>query len=258
MSMEPVLHDRDGRMLFAILDRPEASIRGALLICPPLLHEHVRAYRLFALLAAALAERGVAVLRFDYYGTGDSAGECACFELDGAEADARFMLEHLAADRLPDLPKAVLGVRAGALIAARIAAEAGLPLALWQPVLDGAAWLAELLDQTRREQRSTARFPFLAAGAEAAMPENCLMGFETGPALLASLRARALWPTVEHGLVILDDREPDAALAGGHWLRLDPELADWAGRIDIKGFFRARDVAPVAERLIAALGWEQS
>src|SRR3954447_11756882 len=68
--------ESQGQWLFAWLHRRE---RGAhpdhgVLICPPLGHEQVHAHRRLRHLADALAEAGFPVVRFDYHGTGDSAG----------------------------------------------------------------------------------------------------------------------------------------------------------------------------------------
>ena len=54
---------------------PEVRSGQGVVICPPLGHEYISAYRSLRELADRLAAAGVAVLRFDYHGTGDSAGE---------------------------------------------------------------------------------------------------------------------------------------------------------------------------------------
>ncbi|MDP3209803.1 MAG: hypothetical protein Q8M65_11690, partial [Rhodoglobus sp.] len=60
------------------LDLPESgTARGAVVICPPLGHEHVIAYRALRLLGQELAERDIAAFRFDYLGQGDASGESA-------------------------------------------------------------------------------------------------------------------------------------------------------------------------------------
>ncbi len=128
---------------------------GAVLLCPPIAHEHIRAQRALRSLALQLAREGLDVLRFDYYGVGDSAGE------SGQTSVARWQADVVAAaDELLALSGArslsVLGVRFGATLAA----SAPLPpldhLVLWDPVLSGRAYLAQL-EQTHRAMLSDPR-----------------------------------------------------------------------------------------------------
>ncbi|MGA9422424.1 MAG: alpha/beta hydrolase, partial [Rhodanobacteraceae bacterium] len=130
--------------------------RAGVLVCAPFFHEYIVGYRLFALLGAALAEQGVTVLRFDYYGTGDSGGVDTDFSLAGACADAASALDVLR-EQVVSLPVAILGVRAGALPAIRASSASDLrALWLWQPVLDGTEYISELQQHdTAVQPRST-------------------------------------------------------------------------------------------------------
>ena len=67
----------EGRYLFAWHHGPHPALRrrGAVVLCPPLGSECVVAYRVWRILAERLAGAGFDVLRFDYEGTGDSAGD---------------------------------------------------------------------------------------------------------------------------------------------------------------------------------------
>ena len=47
---------------------------AALLVCPPIAHEHTRAHRAIQILCDSAARAGFSALRFDYSGVGDSAG----------------------------------------------------------------------------------------------------------------------------------------------------------------------------------------
>src|SRR4051794_24121136 len=72
----PFYLESRGTPLFAWLHQgePTSARRPGVLLCPPLGHEQVHAHRALRHLADALAGAGFAVLRFDYHGTGDSAG----------------------------------------------------------------------------------------------------------------------------------------------------------------------------------------
>src|SRR6476646_11899176 len=64
-----------GRPLFAWLH--PGRLGHGVVICPPVGHEQVHAHRSLRHLAEAINRRGLPVLRFDYHGTGDSAGSDA-------------------------------------------------------------------------------------------------------------------------------------------------------------------------------------
>jgi pimeloyl-ACP methyl ester carboxylesterase len=125
-------------------------IRGsstpAVLLCNPFGEEAIRAFRIFRLIAQRAAEAGAPAMRFDYFATGDSSGECGDARLAGF---ASGVLD--AHQELLDMSGAAraiwVGLRLGAAAAALAASERpqGLAgLALWDPVVSGAAYLDEL------------------------------------------------------------------------------------------------------------------
>ncbi|MET9326919.1 hypothetical protein [Tsukamurella sp. NPDC003166] len=119
--------------LYGALHLPASrSVRGAVLIVPPLAKEQHDALRGLRRLADLLAADGFAVLRFDYAGTGDSAGaagraDAVTMWIDSVRAAAAY-LRSLGAGA-----PAVVAVRAGAALAG--AAGLDPPAAvLWDPV----------------------------------------------------------------------------------------------------------------------------
>ncbi|MET3133188.1 exosortase A-associated hydrolase 1 [Oxalobacteraceae bacterium GrIS 1.11] len=66
--------------LFGILTLPEQALARGVLIVTGGPQYRVGSHRQFTLLARALAERGIAVLRFDYRGMGDSEGAARNYE----------------------------------------------------------------------------------------------------------------------------------------------------------------------------------
>ncbi|KSZ60272.1 hypothetical protein Z045_02070 [Rhodococcus pyridinivorans KG-16] len=130
--------------------------RGAVVLCPPVGKEHLDTYRGVKALAEQLAERGLAALRFDYAGTGDSAGD-----QDSPDAVAAWQRSVVTAVETARASGAehitVVGLRAGALIAATALPECGPvdAVVLWDPIVSGRAML--------REQRALYR---LALGAD--------------------------------------------------------------------------------------------
>ncbi len=118
----------------------------AVLLCNPFGIEAIRAFRIYRNLAEKLAQAGSPVLRFDYYGTGDSSGECEDFCLSRGVEDIltahQELIDMSGANRI-----VWLGLRMGGLLALRASQERpkGLfGITLWDPVLDGAAYLQEL------------------------------------------------------------------------------------------------------------------
>ena len=125
------------------LDLPESGrARGAVVICPPLGHEHVIAYRGLRLLGQELADRGIAAFRFDYLGEGDASGQSA-----GADAPERWLrtieqaVAYLRTAGIENI--ALAGLTSGALLAAsalpRLTDLGGI--VLWDPVLAGSKFL---------------------------------------------------------------------------------------------------------------------
>lgn len=67
--------DAGGRSLFGSLHYPASyRVRGSVVLCPPLFWEYAAAHETYRTLADDCARAGMAVLRFDYTGTGDSSG----------------------------------------------------------------------------------------------------------------------------------------------------------------------------------------
>jgi hypothetical protein len=118
----------------------------AVLLCNPFGEEAVRAHRVFRLLAAQLERAGYPTMRFDYFATGDSAGlaeeACAAAWLQDIELVASELKRLSGANHI-----ALVGLRFGATLAARVTCAnrlRPLHLVLWDPVVEGAAYLREL------------------------------------------------------------------------------------------------------------------
>jgi len=146
-----------GRQLLGSLHHPQRlrARTTAVLLCNPLGEEASRAHRTFRVLCTQLERAGYAALRFDYSGTGDSQGESADATIDAWLDDIR-----IAADRLrvaSEAPRVVLvGLRMGATLAALAAARGQVRprhLLLWDPIVDGAAYLRDLAGQHRSYMR---------------------------------------------------------------------------------------------------------
>ncbi|HVU49796.1 MAG TPA: alpha/beta hydrolase [Polyangia bacterium] len=154
---EPLYFGPESRPLFGWLHRAPAPARLGLVICNPFGYEAVCTHRILRHFAQAAAASGVPALRFEYDGTGNSAGDDrdperlpAWVASVGHAVDA--LRAHAAVERV-----VLLGVRLGALIAALAAGkrEDVDGLVAIAPVVAGKAHVREL----RALQMSTAPLP---------------------------------------------------------------------------------------------------
>lgn len=135
------------RALFGSYHPPvgEQPLPSGVVLCYPFGREYLRAHRAFRQLAIQLARAGFHVLRFDYYGTGDSAGESDDGDLDTWRENVS-----VAADELKDTAGvgrvSLVGLRLGATVAFRaaVARDDVDDLVLWNPIVRGAAHTDEL------------------------------------------------------------------------------------------------------------------
>jgi pimeloyl-ACP methyl ester carboxylesterase len=226
----------EGRLSAVFTDA--AAPRAAVLMLAPFPHEWQRSYRLFALLSNALAERGIAGLRFDYRGCGDSAGDDAEFCLSQALRDAHAALDWL--QTRVQAPVHVLAIRAGALIGGQLCAATGLTLLAWQPVENGAAYLQALQQRDQAELNNRRRFPFQRLQRASAADE--LLGSRLHPALCAELAAARL----THPVALRID-------TGTADIELGPALANWVDEIDLATSFPLPQIRALAARLAERL-----
>jgi amino acid adenylation domain-containing protein len=123
------------------LDRKEYC-----LMCNPFGQETTRAHRIFRIIAERLARGGFHVLRFDYFATGDSAGEDEKGDLEGWAEDVLRANEEITR-RAAASRGTWLGLRIGASLAAVASGRAPQRpgrLVLWDMVTGGAEYLEEL------------------------------------------------------------------------------------------------------------------
>src|SRR5688500_17542563 len=163
-----------------------AAVTGVVLV-PPLLHEQPCSRRFLSEVAGELAALGLPCLRFDFHGTGDSAGM-------GEEVDFASMRQDL--DLAMDALRERAGFRRLALLAWRGSAlpihawlqqggQADL-VVLWEPVADGDVLLRELVagDAGERALRPPPR-PGIARLTDPS--DGQLMGFPVSARLRTDL-----------------------------------------------------------------------
>lgn len=139
--------DLKGERIFVAHHRPARGGSRAVVMCHPLGEEKLWSHRVFVSFARALADAGIGVLRFDFRGEGDSDRDFERANLETRVEDACF-----AVDKVRELDPSVtdvtlLGLRFGAAVAAAAAVRHGnvARLVLWDPVIDGAAYMQGVL-----------------------------------------------------------------------------------------------------------------
>ncbi|MBV9654700.1 MAG: hypothetical protein JOZ42_09070 [Acetobacteraceae bacterium] len=123
-----------------------AATRRGVVMCGPLGYDLICTYRNWRRLAKGLAEAGLPTLRFDYFGTGDSAGEDGPDRLPSWLASIRNGLEWMAQNGGVD-EVTLCGLRLGSVLAMLAAADSAVPIAraaLLAPPISGRTFVREL------------------------------------------------------------------------------------------------------------------
>ena len=144
-----------GRELVGILQTPNSGMPGvvAFLMGRPFGQEAIRTAPIYRAISDRLSREGCTVLTFDHHGCGDSPGEPDDQNIEDWAADTRAAQAQLLADA-PRLRQHWFAMGLGANIAAcaalKVESAPGC-LVLWEPVLDGPAYMDRLKTVHRHE-----------------------------------------------------------------------------------------------------------
>lgn len=174
------------RQLFGAYHAPPTSrpARGAVLLCAPWGQEYQNSHRINRRLAVQFSEQGYHALRFDYYGTGDSAGDREAGTLATWLEDSNAALTELR-DMCGFERVSTFGIRLGAVIAWRLAAmRADIPkVMMWDPVISGSDYLREL----EQAQSEIDRWSLTSPPRPTPAQGKNLLGFPMKPDMRASI-----------------------------------------------------------------------
>jgi pimeloyl-ACP methyl ester carboxylesterase len=207
----PFYFKSQGAWLFGWLHQGESPARcerGVVISAPPG-HEQIHAHRSLRHLADALAEAGFPVMRFDYHGTGDSAGVD-----EDADRHPTWLANLRSAigwmrDQLEVVEISVVGLRLGAALAAQVAVEEPIAdLVLWAPVVKGRAYVREMKMVSALEADPTEK-------NDAIVPEGIVLTEQTARDLSA-IDLLGIQPKCRRALIVdRDDLPSDAKLLDG-------------------------------------------
>lgn len=146
-KITPFFFGPNSQPLFGLFHAPQAGQERdfGVLICNPWGQEFVRGHRSISQLGLRLARAGFPVLRFDFTGTGDSAGADDCASLAQWQADIRAAIQELKR-RARVESVFVAGLRLGASLGALVASgrDDVEGVVLWEPAITGAQYLQDL------------------------------------------------------------------------------------------------------------------
>ena len=147
VAAAPIVFGAEQTRCFGWFHAPRGSSQGVgVVLCRPVGYEGTCAYETYTELAEKLAHAGFATIRFDYHGSGDSAGN----DTDPDRVRAWLDSTKSAIDEVKRLGGvtrvALFGVRLGATLAVNAAAERGGvdSVVMWAPCLTGRAFAREL------------------------------------------------------------------------------------------------------------------
>lgn len=144
---EAVVLENEGMKIFGILHKPlqaAAERCPAVIICHGFGGNSIGYYNAYVEIASQLSKYGVATLRIDFRGSGNSEGNITEMTLNSAASDALVGLSFLA--QHPEIDKNKLGVLGrsfGGAVATMAASkfENIKSLCLWAPIFDGQQWI---------------------------------------------------------------------------------------------------------------------
>jgi hypothetical protein len=143
---EVAVLENKGQKIFGVLHMPldQSKPVPAVLICHGLAGHKTGKYRLYVTLAKMLASVGIAALRVDFRGSGDSEGEFQEMTVQSTLSDALVSMEWLAKNPRIDANRlGVFGRSFGGSVAVMTASayQNVKSIALWAPVFNAKPWI---------------------------------------------------------------------------------------------------------------------
>ncbi|NGX53569.1 MAG: Esterase EstD [Chlamydiae bacterium] len=144
-TREWVVVENEGNKLFGVLHRPEVENPPVVVVMHGFGSSKIGSNRCWVYLAEALSNAGVATLRFDFRGAGDSEGSLDQLTAGGYVSDALAVTRYLEKEKFDRI--GYFGSSFGGAISVIAAAlqKKIKSLALWAPVASGELWIRDFL-----------------------------------------------------------------------------------------------------------------
>lgn len=158
--MEALLFGSSAAHLYGVYHPAESGKARSegIVVCSPFGQEGMRAHRSLRQLATDLSRLGYDVLRFDYRGTGDSAGDIEGVTPSDWLEDIAHAMEELR-DISGVTRISLLGLRMASVLVALVAkSHPTRRLVLWDPVESGQAYLDEVLAAIEEDTSDSSNF----------------------------------------------------------------------------------------------------
>jgi pimeloyl-ACP methyl ester carboxylesterase len=148
----PLYFGKPGEELYGCHHLPR-SLHGrqcGVVLCYPFGHEYIRVHRAFYQIAMRLSQLGFHVLRFDYFGCGDSSGDFEQGTVLRWITDIHASIKELQV-RSGLSAICLIGIRFGATLALQAACYNSYieGLVLWEPIFNGELYIKELFETHR-------------------------------------------------------------------------------------------------------------
>lgn len=232
--MNPFFFGRSECPLFGIYHAPKGNARPmGVVLCPPIGQEYMRTHRALRQLSLQLNKSGAHALRFDYSGVGDSSGVDAEATMSAWLGDVCAAIDELK-DTAGVANVSVVGIRLGASLA-YLATQARTDIdqvVLWDPVVKGSDYVAELIGVSETPQRNAAaaaRGETIGVGAFALTAslrrdveaiDLCAIDKHAAKRLfLVTSEERPEYPRLRDHLAVVSDQSRYSYIAGtGSWV----------------------------------------
>lgn len=146
--MNPIYFGTSEMQLFGTYYLPQANLTRStgVVLCYPMGQEYMWMHRAYRQLATLFTRAGFHVLRFDYYGCGDSGGNSDQGNIDQWLDDISTAIEEMK-DSSGVTKVTLVGFRLGATLSVMVSEERNDvdSLALWDPVVNGNDYILELV-----------------------------------------------------------------------------------------------------------------
>jgi pimeloyl-ACP methyl ester carboxylesterase len=155
-------------------------------MCYPVGDEYIRFHRTFKLLADRLAKIGFFVLRFDYYGCGDSSGNFEQGRIKQWLQDTELAIDEIK-NKFGVMKVSLIGLRLGGTLSVITGTEKGNidNMVLWDPVVFGKDYLSEMA-ALQKKMLSYAHVQSKSCSIDKHFTEN--LGFPLTDILLADIK----------------------------------------------------------------------